>query len=63
MRDLDLNVDSPEEVPRILRRAAEAFEESNAELCASWQDAEAGRPWSQIARILERAADQIDKVL
>lgn len=63
MRNLDLDVDAPDQVPRVLRDAAEAYEESASELDSAWQDREAGRPWSKIARILERAADQIEKVL
>ena len=63
MRDLDLDVDAPDKVADVLRAAAEAYEESATELQSAWQDREAGRPWSRIARILERAADQIEKVL
>lgn len=60
---LDLNVDSPEMVSGVIRHAAQAFYESHGELESAWQDKNAGAAWSKIARILERAADQIDKVV
>jgi len=60
-KDLDLDVDAPDEVSQVLRDAAEAYHESAVDLESSWQDKGAGRPWTAIARILERAADQIDK--
>jgi hypothetical protein len=60
-RSLDLDVDSPDKVSRILRNAAERFYEDAGELEASWQDPGAGRPWTLIAKILDRAADSIDK--
>ena len=63
MKDFDLDVDSPDEVANVLRDAADAYHESASELDASWQDKSAGRPWTIIARILEKAADQIDKAL
>jgi len=61
--DLDLDVDAPDKVAPVLRRAAERFYESASELEAAWQDKNAGRPWVKIARILERAAKSIDKVV
>ncbi len=61
MRDLDLDVDAPDNVSQVLRDAAEAYYESASELESAWQDKGAGRPWTVIAKILERAADQIDK--
>lgn len=62
-RDLDLDCASPDLVPRILRAAAEEYRDSANELQASWQDREAGADWVKIARILDRAADAIDKVI
>jgi len=44
MRSLDLDVDAPEKVPRVLRAASEAFQASAAELESAWQDREAGLP-------------------
>jgi hypothetical protein len=61
--DLDLDVDAPDKVAPVLRRAAEKFYESASELEAAWQDKAAGRPWIKIAQILERAANSIDKAL
>jgi hypothetical protein len=59
--NLDLNVDSPDKVSRVLRNAAQEYYESASELEGAWQDPEAGKPWEQIARILESAARAIDK--
>jgi len=61
--DLDLDVDSPDKVAPVLRRAAEAFYEAHGELSAAWQDEHAGREWSKIAGILEQAADKIERLL
>lgn len=46
-RSLDLDVDSPEKVARILRNAAESYYESASELESAWQDRGAGRPWEK----------------
>jgi hypothetical protein len=62
-RTVDLNVASPEEVPTILYRAAEYYYESASELALAWQDRGAGKPWLMIARILEAAAEKIEKNL
>ena len=61
--DLDLDVDTPENVPGVLRAAAQEYLESELELEGAWQDKQAGKVWAKIAKILERAADQIDKLL
>lgn len=57
------NVTTPQEVPAILRNAAQAYYEAAGELSSAWQDKQAGKPWDAIARILERAANQIDKIV
>lgn len=62
-RKIDLDVDAPDKVADVLRRAAEMYYESATELEAAWQDKNAGRPWTKIAQILERAAKNIDKVV
>jgi len=62
MKNLDLDCDTPEKVAPILRAAAQAYYESNGELESAWQDKQAGKIWSKIARILEQAADKIDKL-
>jgi len=62
MKNLDLDVDHPDKVARILRNAAEAYGAAEVELSSAWQDPGAGRPWGRIARILEKAADQVDRV-
>lgn len=59
----DLDVDTPEDVPEVLRQAAQDFYESQAELESAWQDKHTGKVWEKIAQILERAAAQIEKVL
>lgn len=60
MSDLDLDVDVPDEVPKVLRAAAEQYQESASELDGAWQDKGAGRPWRTIAKILEWAASKIE---
>ncbi len=60
-RNLDLDVDAPDKVSQILRNAADAYYESAGELESAWQDPGAGKPWEQIAKILESAARAIDK--
>ena len=60
---LSLDVESPDQVAAVLRAAAQAYYESRGELQAAWQDQQAGRDWSIIARELERAADRIDRKL
>jgi len=60
---LDLDVDVPEKVAGILRRAAERFYASEMGLISAWQDPNAGRVWGMIARILEKAADRTEKAV
>lgn len=57
----DLDVDTPEKVPEILRQAAEAYDSSQGELQTAWQDKKAGHVWSKIAIVLENAADKIER--
>jgi hypothetical protein len=59
---MNMDVDSPEKVARVLRKAAQEYYYSAGELSSAWQDKNAGSPWNRIARILERAAEQVDKV-
>lgn len=61
MKNLDLDVDSPDKVGGVLRRAAEAYYESAGELQGAWGDRNAGKIWEKIAHILDRAADSIDR--
>lgn len=58
---LSLDVDSPDKVPAALRAAAQAYYESAGELESAWQDKAAGRPWDQIAGLLEAMAEQIER--
>ena len=60
---LSLDVAAPDEVSDILRRAADAYRESQTELQSAWQDRSADSEWSKIARILESAAQKIDKII
>lgn len=60
---INLDTDAPDKVAPILREAASRFDESCADLAANWGDPAAGRVWGDIARILERAADSVDKAL
>jgi len=61
MKNLDLNVMSPDQVSRVLRNAADAFNQSASDLASTWQDDGAGRVWTELAKILESAADRADR--
>jgi len=63
MPDLDLDVDTPEELAPVLRAAADQYNESASELQSAWQDPHAGKVWAKFAVILERAADQAEKAV
>ncbi len=56
-----LDVDDPEKVSKVLREVAQNYYESAHDLQASWQEKDVGTPWFDIGKILEKAADQIDK--
>jgi hypothetical protein len=60
---MSLDVDAPEHVSAVLNRAAQAYYESAGELESAWQDPSAGKVWTKIALILEKAAAQIDKIV
>lgn len=61
--DLDLDVDAPDQVADVLRAAAQEYFEAEEELSSAWQDPQAGKVWTKIARILERAANQVDRAV
>lgn len=63
MNSLDLDVASPEEVPHVLRRAADVFRESHEELAVGWQDPNAGSVWTALAQILDLAADSAERAI
>jgi hypothetical protein len=63
MFDLDLDVDTPEKVPAVLRDAAEKYREAATELQSAWQDSQAGKVWEDFATILERAAESCGKAI
>lgn len=63
MDSLDLDVASPEELPQVLRRAADVFRESHEQLKVTWQDPTAGLVWAKFAQILDRAAVSAEKAL
>lgn len=57
MRNQDLSTaDHPDKLAAILRAAVEACHEAASECESAWQDPSAGKPWTQAARILARAA-------
>jgi hypothetical protein len=58
---MNLNVMSPDQVSRVLRDAAGAFNQSASDLASTWQDDGAGRVWLELAKILESAADRADR--
>jgi len=60
---MSLDVDAPDHVSAVLNRAAQAYYESAGELSSAWQDPQAGKVWEKIALILEKAANQIDKIV
>jgi len=58
--DLDLNVQTPEQVAQVLEqlacvfdRAADAYNESRSELQGAWGDANAGLVWEHLAKRME----------
>lgn len=62
MKQTDLaTADTPVSVARILRHAAQLYYESASELDSAWQDSNAGKPWTRIARELEGLADKIER--
>lgn len=60
---LNLDVATPEELPQVLRRAADVFRESHEELAANWQDPDAGAVWTALAQILDLAADSAERAI
>lgn len=60
---IDLDVATPEEVPKVLREAVEKFYDSVGELESAWQDKKAGKVWGKIAAILDTTADKIEKII
>lgn len=63
MNSLNLDIASPEELPQVLRRAADVFRESHEQLKLNWQDPTAGLVWAKFARILDRAAVSAEKAI
>jgi len=57
---LSLDVSSPDKVATILRAAADQYRDDHNNLISAWQ--QGSTPWAAIARILDRAADSIDKL-
>lgn len=60
-QDLTLDVASPDEVAKVLERAARLYADSANELDAAWQDKNAGKPWRDLVKILDEAARKADK--
>lgn len=52
---------APDDVAAVLRYVADEYRASQMELQSAWQDKEAGREWSVIAKALDRAADYIEQ--
>jgi len=63
MKNLDLDVDAPERVADVLKRAAQAYYESHSELSAAWQDRHAGRVWSKLGAEFEKFAARVEKIV
>lgn len=51
---------TPEQIPPVLRRAADKMREQASELEAAWHDKRAGDAWLIVAKELDRAASRID---
>lgn len=62
-RSLDLDVDSPEKVARVLRDAADQYRNDARKLDSAWQDNNAGKPWRRIAQSFDRMATTIERNL
>lgn len=60
---LDLDVETPAAVARILREAADQFAADAANLDAAWQSKSAGRVWNRMARVLDHAATRCEQIL
>lgn len=58
---MNLDVGNPEDVPRVLESAADRYRDAAAELAGAWQDRTAGAVWSDMAAILDRAAESCRK--
>lgn len=56
-----LDCQSPTELVAMMRDAAQAYRDSQAELSISWQDESAGRIWLTAARGLEALADRLER--
>lgn len=62
MPDLDLDVDTPEKVAEVLRRAADVYAQAPSDLSSAWGDRNAGKVWGKIAREIERCADRVQRI-
>lgn len=61
--ELNLDVAHSAAVVKVLRAAVDKFNESASELASAWQDETAGKVWSDLAKILDRAADSAEKTV
>jgi hypothetical protein len=61
--ELNLDVDAPEKVARVLNAAANAYQASAVELTAAWQDQRVPMIWAAIAGELDLAAWKIEKIV
>jgi len=59
---MDLDVGSPDEVANVLREAAESYYQAEEDLAETRQGNREAIAWVKIAKILERAANQIEKI-
>lgn len=62
--ETDLNAPAnPNDIPQVLRNAAQKMREQTGELQSAWGDVDAGLIWSDFACILECAAASCDRAL
>lgn len=63
MKNMNINVNAPNQLSDVLREAADAMRESRANLQAAWCDPNAGYVWEELAKILDRAAASTDRAV
>jgi hypothetical protein len=56
---LDMDVCDPADVPHALEKVAHAYRESAKDLRMTFHNPEVGGTWERIAKILDRAAQQV----
>ena len=58
--NMNLDVDNPENVSKVLRKAADRFYSDGIQMGIDYPKRQDGKVWEMIAKTLEAAADHID---